>query len=99
MLLKQENIIFCAHFAHFFRPYGYLYFSDVSLLEEVHAKPALTYAPAYCKREPVIYYILMELKLFSVFFSVDLKLAYHGFRIYADAHGAYLESVFKYPVP
>ena len=88
-----------ANRTHLLRPYGRLYFPDVGLPEEEHAKPGLTDSSADTLRKLSAKEFLVEIKRGLMSFSGDSELAEQGLTIYPDAHRGELETMLQNGIP
>ena len=97
--LNQRHSIVSTFLAHCTWPDTCLDFTDVSFMQQNHAKTALTNATANTQRELTIKKALMEIKFLAFFLARQFELTVQCFRIDAYTHRTKFHSTPKHWVP
>ena len=85
--------------AHVVGPDAGLDLTDVGLVEEHHAKTALSDTTAYGERQTVVEQLLVEEELFALFLALNLQLTQQTLLVDTDTHRREFERTAQDGIP
>lgn len=99
MISNKRHSCRCTFAAHILRPDACLYFANVCLVEQGHAKAALPYSATYAEWHVISKEFLMEIEVLSILLSGNLQLTFQSLLVYAYAHRGEFKSTVQYRIP